>query len=203
MPGLFHSGHGFEESGKCVRRAAYRIGAERRITVSQVRRAQCLDRFAVNSGEPRLRHLRRREQAKPQIGVVAGKTRLQYRGHVKSGSRDTRLKFGLPDSATPTATQNTQAAFDYLWTKGYWKNSLTAGANYTRRFGNQNWRFQVNVTNLLNELDPIWGRSGLGFGAYNTATANLLNAGNPRTQFLYSFINPDPRKFTFTTTVSF
>ena len=127
-----------------------------------------------------------------------------YRGHIKSGSRDTRIKFGMPDSATPTATQNTQAAFDYLWTNGYWKNSLTAGANYTTRFFQKyQVRFQLNVTNLLNELDPIWGRSGLGFGAYTTATANLLNAGNPRTQFLYSFVNPDPRKFTFTTTVSF
>ena len=134
------------------------------------------------------------------LGLVGG---IQYRGHIKSGSRDTRLKFGLPDSATPTAAQNAAAAFDYLWTKGYWKNSLTLGANYTRRFGKQNWRFQVNVTNVLNELDPIWGRSGLGFGAYTTATANLLNAGNPRTQFLYSFVNPDPRKFTFTSTVSF
>jgi hypothetical protein len=134
------------------------------------------------------------------LGVNAG---VQYRGHIKSGSRDARLKFGLPDSATPTVAQNTAAAFDYLWVNGYWKNSLTAGANYTRRFGKYNWRFQVNVTNLLNELDPIWGRSGLGFAAYTTATANLLNAGNPRTQFLYSFVNPDPRKFTFTTTVSF
>ena len=63
--------------------------------------------------------------------------------------------------------QNTQAAYDYLWTKGYWKNSLTAGANYTYRFmGKYQTRFQLNVTNLLNTLDPIWGRSGIGNDAY-------------------------------------
>ena len=32
---------------------------------------------------------------------------------------------------------------------------------------------------------------------------NALFAGNPRMTFLTSFVNPDPRKFTFTTTVSF
>jgi hypothetical protein len=140
------------------------------------------------------------EGALKGLGVNAG---VQYRSHMKSGSRDARLKFGLPDSATPTATQNTQAAWDYLWTPSYWKHTLTAGANYTHRFGNQNWRFQLNVTNLLNELDPIWGRSGLGFGAYTTVGDNILNAGNKRTQFLYSFGNPEPRKFTLTSTVSF
>jgi len=128
---------------------------------------------------------------------------MQYRSHMKSGSRDTRLKFGLADSATPTTLQNTQAAWDYLWTPSYWRHSLTAGANYSHKFGKQNWRFQLNVTNLLNELDPIWGRSGLGFGAYTTVGQNILNAGNQRTQFLYSFGNPEPRKFTLTTTVGF
>ncbi len=138
------------------------------------------------------------------LGLVAG---VQYRGHIKSGSRDARLKFGIPDTAgspAPTVLQNTQAAYDYLWTKGYWKNSLTAGVNYTYRFfGKYQTRFQLNVTNLLDTLDPIFGRSGIGNDAYFTAASNLLNAGNPRTQFLYSFTNPDPRKFTFTTTVSF
>jgi len=134
------------------------------------------------------------------LGLVAG---VQYRGHIKSGSRDARIKFGLPDSATPTATQNTQAAFDYLWTDGYWKNTITVGANYSRRIGKQNWRFQLNVTNLLDVLDPIWGRSGIGNAAYFTVAENALNAGNKRTQFLYSFTNPDPRKITLTTSVSF
>jgi hypothetical protein len=128
---------------------------------------------------------------------------VQYRGHQKSGSRDTRLKFGLPDNVNPTAQQNAEAAFDYLWTESSWKSTIVAGANYTHRFGKYTWRFQLNVRNVLNNLDPIWGRSGPAGSAYNVVATNALNAGNPRTQFLYSFVNPDPRKFTFTTTVSF
>lgn len=134
------------------------------------------------------------------LGFVTG---VQYRGHQKSGSRDTRLKFGLPDSVTPTAPQNAEAAFDYLWAAPNWKHTITVGANYTRRIGKYSWRWQVNVSNLLNNLDPIWGRSGPAGSAYNVVAANAFNAGNPRTQFLYSFVNPDPRKIIFTTTVSF
>jgi len=131
---------------------------------------------------------------------------VQYRGYGKNGSRDARIKFGLADNVTPTTLQNTQAAWDYLWTPPSWKSTITAGANYTRRFGKYTTRFQLNVTNLLNDLDPIWGRSGPvgnGASAYTTLTTNQLNAGNPRMQILTSFVNPDPRKFTFTTTVSF
>ncbi len=127
---------------------------------------------------------------------------VRYRSHTKSGSRDARLKFGLPDSATPTTLQNTQAAWDYLWTPSYWKHTITVGANYTYRIGKQSWRFQLNVVNPLNELHPLFGNSGLG-AAYTTVGTNVLNAGNARTQFLYAFVNPDPRKFTFSTTVSF
>jgi hypothetical protein len=134
------------------------------------------------------------------LGLVGG---VQYRGHQKSGSYDTRLKFGIPDNVNPTTAQNTAAAWDYLWAAPNWKHTITVGANYTRRFGRYNWRFQVNVNNLLNNLDPIWGRSGPAGTAYNVAATNAFNAGNPRTQFLYSFVNPDPRKITFTTTVSF
>lgn len=144
-----------------------------------------------------------REGALKGLGVVAG---VQYRGHGKNGSRDARIKFGLPDSATPTTAQNTEAAFDYMWTPPSWKSTVTAGANYTRRFGKYNYRFQLNITNLLDNLDPIWGRSGPtgnGGSAYLTVGQNALFAGNARQQILASFVNPDPRKFTFTTTVSF
>jgi hypothetical protein len=137
------------------------------------------------------------------LAFVAG---VQYRGHQKSGSRDTRLKFGIPDSvpnSAITTEQNVAAAFDYLWAPPNWKHTITLGANYAHRFGRYNWRFQVNVTNPFNVLDPIWGRSGPAGSAYNVAATNAFNAGNPRTQFLYSFVNPDPRKITFTTTVSF
>ena len=137
------------------------------------------------------------------LAVNAG---VQYRGHQKSGSRDARLKFGLPESATPTTLQNTQAAFDYLWVPPAWKSTITAGANYTRRIGKYQYRFQLNVANLLDNRDPIWGRSGPsgnGGGAYLTLTQNALFAGNARDQILASFVNPEVRKFTFTTTVSF
>ncbi len=131
----------------------------------------------------------------------------QYRGHGKNGSRDARLKFGIPDSApNPTVLQNTQAAFDYLWTPPAWKNSLVVGASYTRRIGKYQTRFQLNVTNLLDDLEPIWGRSGAtgnGNSAYTTLATNQLFAGNARQQVLTSFLNPDPRKLTLTTTITF
>ena len=140
------------------------------------------------------------------LAVVGG---VQYRGHGKNGSRDARIKFGIsdaPGTPAPTTQQNTEAAYDYLWTPPSWKSTITAGANYTRRFGKYNWRFQVNVTNLLDNIDPVWGRSGPsgnGGSTYTTLATNQLLAGNARVQVLNSFQNPDPRKITFTTTVSF
>jgi hypothetical protein len=131
---------------------------------------------------------------------------VQYRGHGKNGSRDARLKFGLPDNVNPTTAQNTEAAYDYLWTPPNWKHTLTLGANYTKRFGKYTYRFQMNVTNLLDTQDLIWGRSGPvgnGASAYTTIPTNALFAGNARQQILFSFVNPDPRKITLTTTVSF
>jgi len=130
-----------------------------------------------------------------------------YRGHGKNGSRDARLKFNIPDSApNPTNAQNAEAAFDYLWTPPSWKSTVVFGANYTRRFDKYTWRFQLNIDNVLDDRDPIWGRSGpVGnfSSAYTTLATNALGAGNVRQQVLTSFVNPDPRKFTFTTTVSF
>ncbi|MBL9201475.1 MAG: TonB-dependent receptor plug domain-containing protein [Opitutaceae bacterium] len=137
------------------------------------------------------------------LGLNAG---VQYRGHGKNGSRDPRIKFNLPETTTPTVLQNTQAAFDYLWTPPAWLHTITLGANYTRRIGKYQTRFQLNVTNLLDNRDPIWGRSGpVGnfASAYTTLTPNQLFANNPRMQILTSFVNPDPRKFIFSTTVSF
>ena len=131
---------------------------------------------------------------------------VQYRSHQKSGSRDARLKFGLPESATPTTSQNTQAAYDYLWVPPNWKSGIVAGANYTTRIGKYQYRFQLNVTNLLDNRDPIWGRSGPSGNtgnAYLTVTQNALFAGNARQQILASFVNPDPRKIAFSTTVGF
>ena len=58
----------------------------------------------------------------------------------------------------------------------------------------------------MNNLDPIWGRSGPsgnGGSAYTLLTTNQLFAGNQRVQVLNSFVNPDPRKITLTTTIGF
>ncbi len=137
------------------------------------------------------------------LAVNAG---VQYRGHQKSGSRDARIKFNLPETTTPTTLQNTQAAYDYLWVPPNWKSGIVLGANYTRRFGKYQYRFQINVNNLLDNRDPIWGRSGPsgnGGGAYLTFTPNALFAGGARQQVLASFVNPDIRKITFSSTVSF
>ncbi len=128
---------------------------------------------------------------------------VQYRSHQKSGSLDPQLKF---NTTTPTVAQNTAAAYDYLWVPPNWKSGVVAGANYTTRIGKYQYRFQLNVTNVLDSRDPIWGRSGPSGNtgnAYLTLTQNALFAGNARSQILASFVNPDPRKFTFTTTVNF
>lgn len=141
-----------------------------------------------------------REGALRGLRLVGG---VQYRGHQKSGSRDPQLKFG---TTTTTTLQNTQAAFDYLWVPPSWKSTITAGASYTRRFGKYQTRFQLNVANLLDNRDPIWGRSGPSGNtgnAYLTLAQNALFAGNARDQILASFVNAEPRKFTFSTTVSF
>ncbi|MEO6567830.1 MAG: hypothetical protein ABIO94_03630, partial [Opitutaceae bacterium] len=141
-----------------------------------------------------------REGALKGLRVVAG---VQYRGYQKAGNRDAQLKF---NTTTPTLAQTTQAAYDYVWAPPSWKSTITAGGSYTRRFGKYQTRFQLNITNLLDNRDPIWGRSGPSGNNgnyYLTIAQNALFAGNPRDQFLASFVNPDPRKFTFTTTVSF
>jgi len=78
----------------------------------------------------------------------------------------------------------------------------TAGASYTRRFGRYVTRFQLNITNLTDNDHPIWGRNGAS-GAYTTVAANAYLNGNPRMQIMNNFTQYDPRKFTFTTTVSF
>ena len=81
------------------------------------------------------------------------------------------------------------------------------GVNYTRRFGKYNARFQLNVTNVLNDDDPQW----TGYGVINagamtnqsSGTALTVAGSNPRMQVLTGFNNPEPRKFVFTTTFDF
>ena len=116
---------------------------------------------------------------------------VNYRGHNKVGSRDPQIKFG---TSAPTIAQTAQAAYDYLWADPTWQ--VTAGANYTRRFGRYQARFQLNITNLLDEDGPQWN-------SYSVVNANQLLNGNPRMQLRSGFFQFDPRKFTFTTTLSF
>ena len=125
---------------------------------------------------------------------------VNFKGKVKTGSRDARLKFGLPDSVTPTPEQTKAAAFDYLYAPKTYVQ--TAGINYTHRYGKVQVRYQINIDNLTNNDNPIWGRNGA-TGGYTTLASNLLYPGSPRMQIMNNFTQYDPRKFTFTTTINF
>jgi hypothetical protein len=127
-----------------------------------------------------------------------------YRGHKKVGSRDANIKF---QTTSPTVNQTAQAGYDYLWVGE--TLSTSAGASYTYRFGKQSVRFQLNIDNVLNDDKPQWT-------SYSTINAGQLQniqgvpggsltipGGNPRMQVRSGFAQLDPRKFTFTTTVSF
>jgi outer membrane receptor protein involved in Fe transport len=139
------------------------------------------------------------------FGTNAG---IVYRAHKKIGSRDARLKF---QTTTPTVAQTAEAAFDYLWTDPIY--TVTAGINYTRRFGKVQARFQLNVDNLLDNQDVQWnGYSVINAGQLNGAsngTALTVANGNPRMQVRSVTGNGanvtqiDPRKFTLTTTFDF
>jgi outer membrane receptor protein involved in Fe transport len=138
------------------------------------------------------------------LGLTAG---FNYRSYKKVGSRDARIKF---NTANPTVQQTTEAAFDYLWVKPTW--STTAGANYTHRFGRYTGRFQINITNVLNDDRPQWNSysvitAGQLQNLPNSVTSNgnalTVAGGNPRMQVLSGFVQPDPRKVSFTTTFSF
>jgi outer membrane receptor protein involved in Fe transport len=137
------------------------------------------------------------------FAVVGG---VRYRSHRKIGSRDARLKFQVTN---PTIQQNAEAAYDYLWTEPTWFSTL--GANYTRRVGKYTVRLQLNIDNLLDDNDPQWGAYSVIQAGQLTGQANanaLTVAGsNPRMQVVNAANNRtlhlDPRKFTFTTTISF
>jgi hypothetical protein len=133
------------------------------------------------------------------IGVNAG---INYRGEIKSGSRDARLKFR---TTSPTIAQTREAAFDYLYVPS--TIVYTMGANYTRRFGKYTTRFQVNVTNPFDTDKPDWtGYGVINAGQFtNQSDGNALTVAgsNPRMQVYNNFSQQEPRKFVFTTTVSF
>ena len=147
------------------------------------------------------------------LGVTGG---VNYRGYKKAGSRDARIKFQIPGTSSPTIDQTVAAGYDYLWVDPTW--STVAGANYTRRFGKMEVRFQVNISNLFNDTDPQWtgNNTGSAYSVINAGTFQNLPAsatnsgnaltvpgGNPRMQVLSGFNQPDPRKISFTTTFTF
>ena len=127
---------------------------------------------------------------------------VQYRAHKKAGSRDPRLKF---NTTAPTQQQINEAAYDYLWVPPTW--NFTVGANYSKRFGKYQARFQLNVENLLNDNDPQWSSySVINAGqltGQSSTTALVVPGSNPRMQVLSGFSQLDPRKISFTTTFSF
>lgn len=123
---------------------------------------------------------------------------VNYRAHRKIGSRDAQIKFG---TTTPTIAQTVAAGYDYIWADPYY--TVAAGANYTRRFGRYTMRFQLNVTNLLNNDDPLWGNQVTFPPPVSVINANQLLNGNPRMQVVSGFTQLEPRKFTFTTTLNF
>lgn len=132
------------------------------------------------------------------FNVVGG---VVYRSHTKSGSRDAQIKF---NTTTPTPQQNVAAAFDYLWVEPTY--TVTMGANYSRRFfGKYQTRFQLNVSNVF-DREIVWGRNTTTANnnlAYGLLAANAVYPGSPRMQVLSGFTALDPRKFTFSTSVSF
>lgn len=129
---------------------------------------------------------------------------VQYRSHFKAGSRDARIKFQDTQTNVPVS-ETVAAAFDYLWTKPTWDTNV--GANYTYNIGKYRLRFQLNVTNVLNDDDARYESfSTINAGqlqGVSNGTALTVPNGNPRVQVPSGFVQPDPRKYVFSTTLSF
>ncbi len=120
---------------------------------------------------------------------------ISGRGPRKVGSVSPNILFNLPIGANATPDQAKQASFDYVYATSYWVQDMNA--SYTRRFGKYNWRFQVNINNLTDKDDLL-------FNSYTTYRV-LGQGSNP---FVGGMVNNgftylDPRKISFTTTVSF
>ena len=120
---------------------------------------------------------------------------ISGRGPRKVGSVNPNILFNLPIGAAATPDQNKQASFAYVYATSYWVQDLNV--SYSRRIGKYNWRFQVNVNNVFDQDDLL-------FQSYTTYR-ELGLATNP---FVGGMVNNgfnylDPRKISFTTTVSF
>lgn len=120
---------------------------------------------------------------------------ISGRGPRKVGSVNPNILFNLPIGATATPAQNKQASFAYVYATSYWVQDLNA--SYSRRIGKYNWRFQVNVNNVFDKDDLQYQSfttyRELGQGS-NPFVGGMVNNG-------FNYL--DPRKISFTTTVSF
>ena len=76
-----------------------------------------------------------------------------------------------------------------------------------RRFGKYTARFQINIENLLDDDDPQWSSYSVINAGQLTGQSNgnalTVPGSNDRMQVRSGFTQLDPRKFTFTTTLSF
>jgi outer membrane receptor protein involved in Fe transport len=119
---------------------------------------------------------------------------ISGRGPRKVGTVNPSILFNLPVGTNPTPAQNQAAAFAYLYSTEYYVQD--ANVSYALRFGKYHWRFQVNILNLWDKDDLIFQN----YGAYRELGLNTNPfVGTVNQGFSYL----DPRKISFTTTVSF
>jgi outer membrane receptor protein involved in Fe transport len=83
--------------------------------------------------------------------------------------------------------------FDYIYSNDYYL--LTAHASYSHKIGKVNVRFQLNVSNVLDNKDVVY-LSTLAYRKNGLSTNPVQTTGG-------AFRWQDPRKFTFSTTLEF
>ncbi len=114
-----------------------------------------------------------------------------FRGKQKIGNVDPQIVF---NTSAPTAQQRADASFVYTYAPNYY--NVTAHLAWERRFlGRYRTKFQLNVDNLLDDDDPRF------------YSINVHRVGGIGTNALVQtpgFFNyPEPRKFTFSATITF
>lgn len=113
-----------------------------------------------------------------------------YRGPEKIGNVDPEILF---NTSNPTNQQRTDSAFAYLNARSYY--NTTAHLSYERKLGRCRTKFQLNIDNVLDD-DRVQFRSVVNYRQNGLGT-------NPLKQIPGNFNYPPPRKFSFTTTVTF
>lgn len=112
------------------------------------------------------------------------------RGRQKIGSADPRILYGTD---TPTEQQRQDAAFVYQYAPEYY--SVAAHLAYETEIRGYRAKFQINVTNLLDNDDPIY----LSYNTYRQG--GLPTAPLVQTRGFYNV--QDPRKITLTAIFEF